>query len=100
MLRLDRLAEVTTAVAQLIETAPLPPDALPPAAATLLALARVARLDVEALIRSTAATSLRSLPSQASADPARADELAAWGAHLLAWLRDERDDPPSADLPL
>lgn len=100
MLRTDRLAEVAEVVADLIERTPLPPDALPPAAGTLLSLARLARLDIEALIRSTAASSLRSLPSQASADPDRADALAGWAAHLLAWLRDERDDPPPADVPL
>ena len=66
----------------------------------LSTLAKVAGIDLEAFLRAQLVGSISSLASRASADPARADALAGWLAHLLAWLRDERDDPPAADLPL
>ena len=86
-------------LARILETTPLPPDALPPAAAGLVRVARMAGMDVERMARTTVSGSLASLASRASADPARADELAGWVAHLVEWLRDERDDPPPADIP-
>lgn len=99
MIRTDRLDAVATEVARVIEATPLPPGTLPPAIETAARFARMAGLDLDATVRATAAGSLRSLASQASADPARADALAGWLAHLLAWVRDERDDPPPADIP-
>lgn len=99
MLRTDRLEAVTSELGRIIESTPLPPDALPAPAAGLMRVARMAGMDVEAMARTAISGSLASLSSRASADPARADELAAWFAHLVAWLRDERDDPPPATIP-
>lgn len=100
MLRMDRLAMVVDELARVIEATPLPLDQAPPAVAGLVKAAKIMRLDLDRVVRSMVADSTRSLPSLASADPARADAIAAWSAHLLAWLRDERDDPPPPDLPL
>jgi hypothetical protein len=100
MVNLDRLTAVTDELARVVEATPLPPGALDPTLATLVRAARIVGLDLEAVIRARAASSIRSLASQASADPERAEDVAAWASHLLAWLRDERDDPPPADIRL
>jgi len=100
MLNPGKLEAVTSELVRLVETTPLPPEALPAGASGLMRAARLVGVDLDSLARSTLAGSLRSLQSRASEDPAKADELAAWCAHLLAWLRDERDDPPPAELPL
>lgn len=100
MIRTDRMEALAGELARLVETQPLPPGSLPPMVATLERAARMLGLDLMTQARAMVAGSLRSLPSQASADPARADAVAAWLAHLLAWLTDQRDDPPPAELPL
>lgn len=100
MLRTDRLDAVTAEVTDLLARTPLPADALPPALTPVLRIAKMAGLDLEAIFRAQAIGSIASFASRASADPERADAVAGWIAHLLAWLRDERDDPPAADLPL
>lgn len=99
MLRIDRLEAVTSELSRAIESATLPPEALPAPASALVKVARIAGVDLERLAKATILGSLESLRSRASANPAAADELAGWFAHLLAWVRDERDDPPPADLP-
>lgn len=100
MLNPDKLAQVTQELARLIDTTPLPAESLPPAAGSLMKAARMVGLDLDRLARSTLTGSLQSLQRRASEDPAKADELAAWLAHLIAWLRDEREDPPAAELPV
>jgi hypothetical protein len=100
MLNPERLAAVTDELARVVEATPLPPGTLDPTLDRVLGMARMVGLDLDSIIRARVSASIRSLPSLASADPERADRLADWLGHLFAWLRDERDDPPPADVPL
>lgn len=95
MLRTDRLEAVAAQVAELVERTPLPLDGLPPPLPMLLTIGRSLGINPESTLRLTAGQWLRSSVAAASADPARADRIAAWLADLIAWLRDERTDPPA-----
>lgn len=99
MLNPDKLEQVASELVRILETTPLPPSALGPLAPALSILARFG-INLEAMIRGQVVSSLRSSASLASSRPEQAEAIASWIVHLIAWLRDERDDPPPADLPL
>lgn len=93
MLRTDRLTELVAIVADALEAADLEamaPDSIRP----LLKLGRSLRIDPLAQLRAMAISSLRALPEQAAADPARTDQVTAWLVHTLAWLDGQIDEPP------
>jgi hypothetical protein len=93
-MRTDRLATMTEALAGAIETMDMAPHLDPKVTTALDLVRRIARIDLPGLVRSTAATWLRSLPSSAEADPERAEAALLWATHTLAWLRGETDTPP------
>jgi hypothetical protein len=92
----DRLQAVADELARVVQETPVPPGALPPKLAAAERLARMAGIDPLALARSMTADSLRSFPSLASADPARADAWLAYVRAVLAWVAGEADEPPAA----
>lgn len=96
-LRTDRLAALTGALADTIETTP--PEAvwmaLPDRLRAPVQLAcRLARVDLPGAVLTTASAFLRRLPDRMAADPAAADAWIAWAVHVLAWLDDQTDAPP------
>lgn len=93
VLRLDRLAEVTEALAATIETADVS-GLVPATLAPVVKIARMVGLDVIALLRREAATSVRRLTSDARSAPDRADAVAVWLVHVVAYLTGQTDEPP------
>lgn len=96
MLRMDRLAEVTTAAADALEALPRAEveAALPPVIRSALGPLRLVRIDLVGLVTTTATDSLRRLPDLAAADPERAEDVARWIVHAAAYLTDQVEDPP------
>jgi hypothetical protein len=94
ILRIDRLEVTTAELAAAIER--LDPEPLVPTvlAAPVKFLRQVLRFDLPARAKAEVLTSLRRLPEAARSDPARADALAAWAVHVIAWLTDQTDLPP------
>ncbi len=94
ILRIDRLEQVTAELLegldQLDVWAALPRQLVAP----LMLAKRFGRLDLPALALAEVRSSVERLPSEARSDPARADRLAAWLVHIVAWLTDQTDAPP------
>ena len=93
VLRLDRLAEVTESLATAIEQADVS-GLVPRNLAPVVKVARMVGLDVIALLRAEAASSVRRLTLDARSAPARADAVATWLVHVVAYLTDQTDEPP------
>lgn len=93
MLRPDRIQTLATTAEAALMTADLA-AMVPPVLSPVIRTARLVGIDLPAMVRTWAVDSIRSLPRSAAADPERADAIAAWLGHVVAWLRGETDDPP------
>lgn len=98
MLRTDRLAAVTGALADRLEAIPRADleGAMPPEVRAAVKGARLLRVDLIGVVMTTALQSLRRLPDLAAEDPERAETVSRWAVHAVAYLTDQTDDPPPA----
>lgn len=101
MLRADRAEQLTAAIAA--ELAEIPDqavlEALPAGIRPAVVLLRkLARVDLIAEVRRSAASSAARLPGLIREDPARAQAIADRVIWLAAWLDDQTDDQPELTL--
>jgi hypothetical protein len=90
-LRIDRLETMVGAIVQQLDAADLGPM-LPPA---LQAMDKLTRGSITRTLKDAGLSSMRHLPSAARSDSERADRVAAYVVHLVAWLTDQTDvEPP------
>ena len=92
--RIDRLEQVTDALGELARDADLEGMIEDDKLLFAVKVARRVGIDVLETLRGMLIDSLRRLPAEAAADPARADALAGWLVDLGAWLTGESDVEP------